>query len=119
MAPVVRSHFLVAVTQHIWTEYLERAMENEYTSGIRELYQFRKQTIERSFALAKELHGFRYTQQYGTARMNLKSALTFACMNLKKLAKRRWRELPFGNAPFILLVFSCHFRIKLTTPLLA
>ena len=32
-------------------------------------------------------HGFRYTQMYGKARMKMKVALTFACMNLKKLAK--------------------------------
>ncbi len=32
-------------------------------------------------------HGFRYTQMYDKARMRMKVALTFACMNLKKLAK--------------------------------
>jgi len=34
-----------------------------------------------------ENHGFRYTQMYGKARMEMKVGLTFACMNLKKLAK--------------------------------
>jgi len=29
------------------------------------------------------MHGFRYTKMYGKARMEMKSALTFACMNLK------------------------------------
>ena len=59
--------------------------------SIKEYYPIRKETIERSFGLAKELHGFRYTQEYGNARMEVKAALTFACMNLKKLAKRRWK----------------------------
>ncbi|WP_418630884.1 hypothetical protein, partial [Waltera sp.] len=36
---------------------------------------------------AKENHGFRYTQMIGKARMEMKVGLTFACMNLKKLAK--------------------------------
>ena len=47
----------------------------------------RKETIERIFGTAKEYHGFRYTQYIGKARMNMKAGLTFACMNLKKLAK--------------------------------
>lgn len=46
----------------------------------------RKATIERLFGTAKEQHGFRYTQYIGN-RMNMKTGLTFACMNLKKLAK--------------------------------
>ena len=43
--------------------------------------------IERIFGTAKEHHGFRYTQYIGKARMEMKAGLTFACMNLKKLAK--------------------------------
>ena len=35
----------------------------------------------------QEQHGFRYTQYKGKARMEMKAGLTFACMNLKKLAK--------------------------------
>ena len=57
-----------------------------HTLGMKELYQQRKQTIERLFVTAKENHGFRYTQQYGKARMEMKVGLTYACMNLKKLA---------------------------------
>ena len=84
--------FEKTVTRHVWAEYVEHVEENRYTYGVREWYPLRKETIERDFALAKELHGFRYTQMYGKARMEMKSALTFACMNLKKLAKWRWKE---------------------------
>lgn len=80
------------VTRHVWADYLEAAIENEYTTGVREYYKLRQETIERDFGLAKELHGFRYTQEYGRARMKVKSALTFACMNLKKLARKRWKD---------------------------
>lgn len=52
-----------------------------------DLYKLRKETIERLFGTAKENHGFRYTQMYGKARMEMKVGLTFACLNLKKLAK--------------------------------
>ncbi len=75
------------VTRHVWEEYMEACEDIRYTEGIRELYSHRKETIERIFGTAKENHGFRYTQMYGKARMRMKVALTFACMNLKKLAK--------------------------------
>ena len=65
------------------------------TLGMKDLYAQRKETIERIFGTAKENHGFRYTQMYGKARMEMKVGLTFACMNLKKLAKikAKWRLL--------------------------
>ena len=80
------------VTRHVWADELEEAEENRYTYGLREYYKLRKETIERDFGLAKELHGFRYTHEYGQAHMEWKAALTYACLNLKKLAKKRWKE---------------------------
>lgn len=52
-----------AVTRHVWQEALEEAIENEYTPGVRELYKRRQETTECVFAMAKERHGFRYTQE--------------------------------------------------------
>ena len=75
------------VTRHVWEAYMEACEEIRCTLGMKELYSHRKETIERIFGTAKENHGFRYTQMYGKARMQMKVALTFACMNLKKLAK--------------------------------
>ena len=75
------------VTRHIWEDYMEEAEEIRHMNGMKDLYSHRKETIERLFGTAKENHGFRYTQMYGKARMIMKTALTFACMNLKKLAK--------------------------------
>ncbi len=75
------------VNRHVWEEYMEACEDIRQTLGMKELYSHRKETIERIFGTAKENHGFRYTQMYGKARMTMKVALTFACMNLKKLAK--------------------------------
>lgn len=75
------------VTRHVWEEYMETCEDIRHTIGMKVLYSHRKETIERIFGTAKENHGFRYTQMYGKARMKMKVALTFACMNLKKLAK--------------------------------
>ena len=75
------------VTRHIWEDYIEICEDIRHTDGMKDLYSHRKETIERVFGTAKENPGFRYTQMYGKARMTMKVALTFACMNLKKLAK--------------------------------
>ncbi len=66
---------------------MEACEDIRHTVGMKELYSHRKETIERIFGTAKENQGFRYTQMYGKARMQMRVALTFACMNLKKLAK--------------------------------
>ena len=74
------------VTRHVWEDYLEACEDIRYTIGMRDLYQKRKETIERLFGTAKEAHGFRYTHMRGKAKMRMKVGMTYACMNLKKLA---------------------------------
>ena len=90
-----KNHIKV-VTRHIWDDYIETCEDIRHTDGMKELYSHRKETIERIFGTAKENHGFRYTQMYGKARMKMKVALTFACMNLKKVAKiqNEWELQP-------------------------
>lgn len=97
------------VARHVWQEAWEEADENRYTYGIREYYQYRKETIERIFALAKELHGFRYTQEIGRAQMEVKAALTYACLNLKKLAKKRWKNRPISTVSQLHLHYFLRF----------
>jgi rubrerythrin len=75
------------INRHIWEDYMEQCEDIRHTKGMSELYKLRKETIERLFGTAKENHGFRYTQMYGKARMEMKVGLTYACLNLKKLAK--------------------------------
>ena len=75
------------ITRHVWEPYMEMCEDIRQTLGMKDLYALRKETIERIFGTAKENHGLRYTQMYGKARMEMKVGLTFACMNLKKLAK--------------------------------
>ena len=78
---------------------METCEDIRQTIGMKDLYSHRKETIERIFGTAKEHHGFRYTQYIGKARMEMKAGLTFACMNLKKLAKilekRGWNTARF------------------------
>ena len=57
-------------------------------------YKQRKETIERCFGTAKEYHSFRYINMKGLAKMRMKIALAFACMNMKKLANILWNMDP-------------------------
>lgn len=85
------SEHVKVVTKHVWEPYIEICEDIRHTLGMKELYSKRKETIERIFGTAKENHGFRYTQMKGKARMEMKVGLTFASMNLKKLAMMRQR----------------------------
>jgi hypothetical protein len=75
------------ITRHIWEEYIEKAEDIRHTPEGKETYTKRSQTIERVFADAKEKHFMRYTYYRGLAKLRMQTLLTFACMNLKKLAK--------------------------------
>ena len=80
------------VQRHIWEDYIEICEDIRHTGDNKELYDKRKETIERLFGSAKEFHGFRYTNMIGKARMEMKVGLTFACLNLKKLARILWKK---------------------------
>ena len=69
----------------------------------KELYRQRKETIERVFADAKEKHVMRYTPYRGLAQTANWGKLKFSAMNLKKLAKWKWRARNHG----LLSYFYC------------
>ena len=74
---------------------MELAEDYRYTPEYKQIYERRKETIERVFADAKEKHGMRYTRLRGLQRVKLQVTLTFACMNLKKLAKWKRKDRSF------------------------
>ncbi len=86
------ANFTKVVTRHIWKGYEELADDARYTPIYQRLYKARKETIERVFADAKEQHGMRYTRYTGLTQVTNWVRLKFAAMNLKKFAKRRWKE---------------------------
>lgn len=102
------------VTRHIWENYIEICEDLRHTTGNKELYDERKETIERIFGTAKEHHGFRYTQLIGKARMDMKVGLTFACLNLKKLAHMLdlKHKLSASSDPFPSFSFVSFFPIR-------
>ncbi|MCG3229748.1 IS1182 family transposase [Bacillus subtilis] len=79
------------VTRHIWQEYVEEADHLRYHAEVKEIYAKRKETIERVFADGKEKHGMRWTTLRGLKKLSMQAMLTFAAMNLKKMANWTWQ----------------------------
>ena len=75
------------VTRHVWQNYLDDADTFTKTPRGKKLYGWRKETIECSFAEAKELHGLRYAHMLGLRNMFEQSFLTAAVQNMKRIAK--------------------------------
>jgi hypothetical protein len=82
-------NYTKVVVRHVWEEYMEWAEDVRHSPGGKEVYALRKETIERVFADAKEKHAMRYTYYRGLAKLKMEVLLTYAAMNLKKLA--RWK----------------------------
>lgn len=80
-------HKQKTIIRHIWEDYIEQTEDIRHTLGNKEIYAMRKETIERIFGTIKEHHGFRYTLMKGKAKMEMKSLITFTCINMKKLVK--------------------------------
>jgi hypothetical protein len=70
----------------------------------------RSQTIERVFADAKEKHFMRYTQLRGKAKLKMQVLLTFACMNLKKLAS--WKKKTGLLSPILGYIFEKSLKLS-------
>lgn len=95
------------VARHVWEEYMEICEDIRHQRGNKEVYDHRKETIERIFGTAKEHHGMRYTQMKGKEKMVMKVGLTFACLNMKKLANMLY-ERDRKNGRFF-RIFSFRF----------
>ena len=100
------------VQRHLWKDYEELADDARYTPEYAELYKQRKETIERVFADAKEKHAMRYTPYRSLVQVSNWVRLKFAAMNLKKFAKRKWRDSHSSIIFDFYLLFSALFSKK-------
>jgi len=80
------------IQRHVWENYLEEADHLRHTIENKSIYAKRKETIERVFADAKEKHGMRWTTLRGLKKLSMQAMLTFASMNLKKMANWTWKS---------------------------
>jgi len=80
------------ITRHVWEDSKEWVLLNRLSRSGKYLYRLRYQTIERSFADAKELHGLRYCRYRGRRSVQEQALMTATAQNIKKitlhLAKR-------------------------------
>lgn len=74
------------VTRHVWQDAIEQIDQNRLTGRGKRLYQRRQETVERSFADAKQLHGHRYARYRGLSKVQAQCYLAAACQNMKKIA---------------------------------
>ncbi|UGB29801.1 MULTISPECIES: IS1182 family transposase [Bacillaceae] len=74
------------VTRHVWEDHKDQVRLNRLSPSGKELYKFRKEKVERSFADSKELHGLRYCRLRGLRNASEQVLLTAACQNMKKIA---------------------------------
>ena len=58
------------VTRHVWEASRERIDQHRLSRMGKRIYKRRKETVERSFADGKQLHGHRYARMRGLAVCN-------------------------------------------------
>lgn len=74
------------VTRHIYTESVDRANQMRLSSYGKKTYRRRSETVERSFADAKQHHGHRYARFRGLSKVQMQCWLAAAAQNIKKIA---------------------------------
>jgi transposase len=74
------------IQRHIWEDSKEKVQQNRQSDDGKAVYRLRSQTIERSFADAKELHGLRRCRFRGRDNVQFQALMTAAVQNLKKIA---------------------------------
>lgn len=75
-----------SITRHVWEHHKESINANRLSPQGKKIYKRRKETVERSFADAKQLHGYRYARFKGTAKVQAQCLMTAAAQNIKKIA---------------------------------
>jgi len=74
------------VTRHVWQDARDKADAYRLTDWGKRLYKRRKETVERSFADAKQLHGHRYARFRGLTAVKIQCLLAATAQNIKKIA---------------------------------
>ncbi|CAN7437346.1 IS1182 family transposase [Rhizobium sp. LjRoot254] len=74
------------ITRHVWADARERTDAHRLTPKGKAIYKRRKETVERSFADAKQLHGHRYARFRGLVRVTCQCLLAACAQNIKKIA---------------------------------
>lgn len=87
------------ITRHVWQNYKDKINSHRYDDYGKAVYKRRKETVERSFADGKELHGHRYARFRGLAKVQAQCLLSAACQNMKKIALLVWGRKTSPHSP--------------------
>jgi len=82
------------VTRHVWETHKQILNENRLSDRGKKIKRRRSETVERSFADAKELHGYRYARFRGLHRVESQCLMTAMVQNIKKLVLLMDRSAP-------------------------
>lgn len=74
------------LTRHVWQEARDRNDAQRLTPHGKAIYKRRKETVERSFADAKQLHGHRYARFRSLVRVKCQCLFAATAQNIKKIA---------------------------------
>jgi IS5 family transposase len=70
----------------VWEESKERINQHRLSPVGKQIYKRRKETVERSFADAKELHQYRYARFRGLSKVKAQCLMVATAQNIKKMA---------------------------------
>jgi len=74
------------ITRHVWQQSVDKANERRLSDWGKKIYRRRCETVERSFADAKQHHGHRYARYRGIWKVQMQSLLAATAQNMKKIA---------------------------------
>lgn len=82
------------ITRHVWADAREQVDSHRLTPWGKAIYKRRKETVERSFADAKQLFGHRYARFRSLWRVKVQCLLAATAQNIKKIALGLTRTPP-------------------------
>ena len=96
------------VTRHVWEPSRERIDQHRLNRVGKRIYKRRKETVERSFADAKQLHGHRYARMRGLNKVQQQCLLAATAQNIKKIALMLSRMGPNTPLQTILTLLNAY-----------
>jgi transposase len=88
------------ITRHVWEDDKEQISAHRLTVRGKAIYKRRKETVERSFADAKQLHGYRYARFRGIKLVLEQCLMTAICQNIRKIVRIMAKQPNPPSNPF-------------------
>ena len=105
------SNWTKVITRHVWESSRERIDQHRLNRVGRRIYKRRKETVERSFADAKQLHGHRYARLRGLSKVQQQCLLAATAQNIKKIALMLTRNGPENCLATIPALLNAYIRL--------